>query len=692
MSFVSFMSRSRARGSFYLRGVLAAWMVFCAVWAAIPDVARASTADVAMDQSEGVLVKAPEIGWSRAVGLLRESGALSITTATGLPDVYLAHYNTMESAEQARTWLESQSATVWAELDSATRYAFEPGDPLFEEQIWAQSLDLPAAWNITTGQQDVTVAVVGSGVSANHPDLQGRLLPGRDILNSDDEPEDELGHGTAVAGIIAANGGDEIGIAGIAMETSILPVKVGDATGASISALSAGIVWAVDHGADIVNVSLVADTPSEALHEAVLYAYQHDVPLVAAAGNGSDAVTYPGSWPETISVGASTLWGSLAPFSTRANRVDLVAPGASVLTTWWSQAEGNGWQTVSGTSFAAPMVSGALALLLSVEPDLTIEELRGLVKSTALAMTGMPDASGAGAGAGQLDVGASLQLLLGQSFDVVWTPVDVPVERGLVDRGWMWGPQPIATGFEAYVETSRGQRLVRYYDKGRMEVTDPFKDSSDPWFVTSGLLAREMITGRIQFGDRSFTARGAAQIPIAGDADAPTAATYADLLPLLNAEPAAEGAAITTRLTNDAGRLDDPAMAQFGVVGSYLVPETNHRIASVFWDYLNRQALLLSGDELVAAPLFDPLFFTTGFPITEAYWVSVTVDGVPEDVLAQCFQRRCLTYNPANPDPWKVEMGNVGRHYYEWRYQQQAPLTENTSISLNTMQQSATLH
>lgn len=133
-------------------------------------------------------------------------------------------------------------------------------------------------------------------------------------------------------------------------------------------------------------------------------------------------------------------------------------------------------------------------------------------------------------------------------------------------------------------------------------------------------------------------------------------------------------------------------MAQFGVVGSYLAPETNHRIASVFWDYLNREALLLSGDELVAAPLFDPLFFTTGLPITEAYWVSVTVNGVPQDVLAQCFQRRCLTYNPANPDPWKVEMGNVGRHYYEWRYQQQAPLMTDTFASLSTPQQMVALH
>jgi subtilisin family serine protease len=132
----------------------------------------------------------------------------------------------------------------------------------------------------------------------------------------------------------------------------ILPVKVGSVDGSPLSAIAAGIVWAVDNGAHIINLSLGSDFPSDALHDAVNYAYANDIPVVAAAGNEADAISYPAAYPETISVGASTSWGTLTSFTSRSNRVDLVAPGTGILAPWWGEVEGDTWASVSGTSLA----------------------------------------------------------------------------------------------------------------------------------------------------------------------------------------------------------------------------------------------------------------------------------------------------------------------------------------------------
>ena len=112
----------------------------------------------------------------------------------------------------------------------------------------------------------------------------------------------------------------------------------------------------------------------------------------------------------------------------------------------------------------------------------------------------------------------------------------------------------------------------------------------------------------------------------------------------------------------------NPDLASYGVTDVALVPETNHRIASVFQDYLNSSGTIYQNGQDVTDQLYTPPFYETGYPMTEPYWASVKVAGTIQDVLIQCFQRRCLTYTPSNADGWKVEMGNVGLHYYRWRY------------------------
>ncbi len=114
----------------------------------------------------------------------------------------------------------------------------------------------------------------------------------------------------------------------------------------------------------------------------------------------------------------------------------------------------------------------------------------------------------------------------------------------------------------------------------------------------------------------------------------------------------------------------DARLAEYGVTAAWHISETDHQIASVFWTYLNSRGLIDLDGELVLGALFSPTFYATGLPITEAYWTEVHVGGVKTDVLVQCFERRCLTYTPSNPENWRVEMGNVGQHYFKWRYEE----------------------
>lgn len=250
-----------------------------------------------------------------------------------------------------------------------------------------------------------------------------------------------------------------------------------------------------------------------------------------------------------------------------------------------------------------------------------------------------------------------------------WARTDAPVAAKDVNRTWMWGPAPFTeTMPEHYDEADGGHRTVVYFDKSRMEVTHPDSDPNSIWYVTNGLLSEEMITGNIQVGDNDFVPYTPAQVNVAGDPDDTLGPTYATFKPLLGATPIHAGWKVTQTLdrAGHVGNRDD--LGQFGVTAAILVPQTNHTVASVFWDFMNSSGLVYENGKEVQDHLFANPFYATGYPITESYWSQVKVGGIVKDVLMQCFERRCLTYTPSNPDGWKVEAGNVGQHYYRWRY------------------------
>ncbi len=257
-----------------------------------------------------------------------------------------------------------------------------------------------------------------------------------------------------------------------------------------------------------------------------------------------------------------------------------------------------------------------------------------------------------------------------EPFHERWMRTDLPVAEGQADRTWNWGPGPISGGIdEIYAESSNSMRRVQYFDKSRMEITFPDADPSELWYVTNGLLVIEMATGRMQMGDNSFDDQSPASQRVAGDqtagSDSPTYATVGELM----SEPSvSEGTVITATADADGNVSNDATYENAGVTAEWHVVETGHTVASVFWDFMNSSGLVVEGGVYTQGQLFPNPFYATGLPITEAYWTTIPVGGEQKDVLWQCFERRCLTYTPTNEPGWQVEAGNVGQHYYAWRY------------------------
>lgn len=251
---------------------------------------------------------------------------------------------------------------------------------------WAQKQLAPQeAWRLTDGS-GVTVAIVDTGVEADAPQLAGHVLPGLDVVNPGGGPGDTdcYGHGTFVAGIVAAAVTGSTGFAGLAPGVMLLPVRVANnGQDATAVTLASGIRSAVDGGASVINVSASTTVATPSLKAAVDYAEQHNVVVVASAANSAqsgDPVTYPASYPTVLAVGAIDSTGARADFSQTGSYLGLVAPGVNVLSIG---PRGNGQWQGSGTSYAAPFVTATTALVRAYRPELTAAQVRHRVEVTA---------------------------------------------------------------------------------------------------------------------------------------------------------------------------------------------------------------------------------------------------------------------------------------------------------------------
>ncbi|NIN67140.1 MAG: S8 family serine peptidase, partial [Anaerolineae bacterium] len=287
-----------------------------------------------------------------------------------------------EGQEQAMVDLLTQDPRVeYAELDHLVHATIIPNDPSYDLQWGPSKIKAPAAWDVTKGSSAIIIAIVDTGVDLDHRDLNDKIVPGWDFANDDPTPQDDHGHGTHVAGIAAAETNNGIGVAGISWQARIMPVKVLDENGdGSYWDVTQGVDYACNHGAQIINLSLGGSTPSDTLEDAMEQAYADGCLIVAAAGNGGgDFVDYPARFPEVMAVAATDESDNRAGFSDYGPEVEVAAPGVNIYSTLWNDKYG--WK--SGTSMAAPHVAGQAALIWSVCPDPTHEEVRSIIDSTA---------------------------------------------------------------------------------------------------------------------------------------------------------------------------------------------------------------------------------------------------------------------------------------------------------------------
>lgn len=302
----------------------------------------------------------------------------------------------------------------------------EPADARFAEQrTYFDAVRATTAWGRPAhGSPAVRIAVIDSGVDVAHPDLAGKVAGTHNAVTRGTDVRDLVGHGTAVASVAAAATNNGEGMAGAGYDSALLAVKVADRTGRIFTDdLAAGIVWATNQGARVVNLSLGGPTTDPLERDAVAYAVRRGVLVVAAAGNdGTRQQQFPAALPGVLSVGATLADGSArASFSSFGSWVDVAAPGRGLL----AAAAGGGYQKVDGTSFAAPLVSGQAALLEAYRPGRTGADL-------AAAVIGGANTAKLGFARGLVDFDASLDLLPPASAPALTAPADGATVAGQV--------------------------------------------------------------------------------------------------------------------------------------------------------------------------------------------------------------------------------------------------------------------
>ncbi|WP_246010953.1 S8 family peptidase [Brevibacillus nitrificans] len=283
-----------------------------------------------------------------------------------------------------------------------------PNDPYYTEYQWNLSLiGMEQSWDVSEGSSDVIVAVVDTGVDMEHPEFEGKLVEGYNVLDGSNKPQDDNGHGTHVSGVIAAKTNNKDGIAGMTWKSKLMPIKAigADGSGSAVD-IAQGIYWATDHGADVINLSVGNYTSSAALKEACKYAYDNNVVLVAASGNdASDQPSYPAAYDEVLSVAAVDHLKERADFSNFGDYVDVAAPGVDIPSTYIY----SDYASLSGTSMACPHVAALAALVRSVHPDMKSHDVMELIRSSALDLG--PPGHDQLYGFGMIDVNRTLRQL-----------------------------------------------------------------------------------------------------------------------------------------------------------------------------------------------------------------------------------------------------------------------------------------
>jgi thermitase len=275
--------------------------------------------------------------------------------------------------------LSHRPGVQFAELDRfVAQESTTPNDPWFLNQWHLYTIQAPAAWDFTRGSSSVTIAILDGGVDASHPDLAGLIVPGWNAYNNNNNTADVNGHGTAVAGCAAAMSNNGFGVASVAWNCRLMPIRISDSSGtATYSSMAAGLNWAADHGAKVANLSYIANNSSTVTNAAQYFVNRGGF-VTCSSGNYGSFVSTPDN-PYILTVGASNTDDTICSTSNYGNCVDVAAPGAMIYTT----KVGGGYGPSSGTSMASPVAAGVAALIMSVNPSLTPASVRQIIQDSA---------------------------------------------------------------------------------------------------------------------------------------------------------------------------------------------------------------------------------------------------------------------------------------------------------------------
>jgi len=291
--------------------------------------------------------------------------------------------------------LRSNQMVAYSHQNTIYRSRFTVNDPRSSEQYGPAIIGAAKAWDVTMGDPNVVIAIIDSGIDLQHPDLRANLVQGYNVLSKGQSPpQDDNGHGTHAAGIAAAVADNGIGVAGTCPRCRLMPIKVLDAQGAGTGFdVALAVVWAVDNGATVINMSLGGEESDPTLERAVKYALSRGVSVVVAAGNEStDVPMYPAALPGVISVGSVDSGMARSSFSNFGTWVSVVAPGSAILSTMpmgsVSMTTRDGYRSeydvMDGTSMAAPMVAGVVGLIKSRHPQLNPAQIKARLEGTAI--------------------------------------------------------------------------------------------------------------------------------------------------------------------------------------------------------------------------------------------------------------------------------------------------------------------
>ncbi|MEW9669168.1 S8 family peptidase [Ammoniphilus sp. 3BR4] len=281
-----------------------------------------------------------------------------------------------------RMSVQGEAETKGLVIEKNILYKLHYSDTYTEKQVmpWGISrVEAPPVWSATEGE-GVKVGIIDTGINGRHPDLRDNVKGGINTVDSSSPFVDRNGHGTHVAGTVAAVN-NQIGVVGVSPKAQLYALKAFDDEGsATLTDIAQAIDWAIDNNIRILNMSFGSRQTSQVLHHAIKAAFKKGVIMIASAGNSSESLDYPARHPEVLAIGAVDKRGKVPPFSNFGSTLNYVAPGVDILSTW---PQSPYYNTLSGTSMATPHVSGIVALLLSKAPQLTPSQVKRILDRSA---------------------------------------------------------------------------------------------------------------------------------------------------------------------------------------------------------------------------------------------------------------------------------------------------------------------